>query len=76
VNPYDPCKANTMTKGGKQLTVVWHVDDLMVLCEDNFELTKFSCYLGNIYGMKLSMHIGCKHDYLAVDMKFCEDGAL
>ena len=76
VNPYDPCIANTMTKGGKQLMVVWHVDDLMVLCEDNFELTKFSCYLGNIYGMKLSMHIGCKHDYLAVDMKFCEDGAL
>jgi len=50
VNPYDPCVANLMTKGGKQLTVVWHVDDLMVSCEDDFELTKFSCYLGSIYG--------------------------
>ena len=45
VNPYDLCVANMTTKGGgKQLTVVWHVDDLMVSCEDNFELTKFLCY--------------------------------
>ena len=65
-----------MTKGGKQLMVAWHVDDLMVLCEDDFKLTKFLCYLANIYGMKLSMHTGRKHDYLGVDMEFCEDGAL
>jgi len=76
VNPYDPCVANMMTKSGKQLMVVWHVDDLMVSCEDNFELTKFSCYLRSIYGTKLSMHMGRKHDYLGVDMEFCEDRAL
>jgi hypothetical protein len=39
VNPYDPCVADMMTKGGKQLTVAWHVDDLMVSCKDDFELT-------------------------------------
>jgi hypothetical protein len=33
----------------KTTTVVWHVDDLMVSCKDDFELTKFSCYLGKIY---------------------------
>ena len=76
VNPYDPCTVNMMTKGGKQLTVTWHVDDLMVSCEDDFELTKFSCYLGSIYGPKPSMHMGRKHDFLGVDMEFCEDGAL
>ena len=76
VNPYDPCVANMMMKGGKQLTVAWHVDDLMVSCKDDFELRKFLCYLANIYGPKLSMHTGRKHDYLGVDMEFCEDGAL
>ena len=65
-----------ITKGGKQMTVVWHVDDLMVSCKEDFELTKFSCYLGSIYGTKLSMHMGVKHDYLGVDMEFCKDGAL
>ena len=42
----------------------------MVSCKDDFELTKLSCYLGNIYGTKLSMHTGRKHDYLGVDMEF------
>jgi hypothetical protein len=64
------------TKSRKQLTVIWHVDDLMALCKDNFELTKFSCYLRKIYGTKLSMHTGQKHKYLGVDMEFNEDGTL
>ncbi len=40
VNPYTPCVANMETKSGKQLPMIWHVDNLMALCEDNFELTK------------------------------------
>ena len=32
VNPYNLCVASMTTKGGKQLTLVWHVDDLMALC--------------------------------------------
>ena len=54
-------------KDEKQITVIWHVDDLMMSCEDNFELTKFSCYLANIYGPKLAIHLGNKHDYLGMD---------
>ena len=26
INPYDPCVANKMTDGGKQLPVVWHME--------------------------------------------------
>jgi hypothetical protein len=76
VNPYDPCIANMVTKSGKQLMVVWHVDNLMALCEENFEPSKFSCYLGKIYGPKLSMHTGKKHNYLRVDMEFNKDERL
>ncbi len=76
INPYDPCLANMETKSGKQLTVVWHLDDLMASCEDDFELTKFSCHMGRIYGPSLSMHLGRKHNYLGVDMEFCNGGAL
>ena len=56
--------------------VIWHVDGLMMLCEDNFKLTKFSCYLANIYGMKLAMHLGNKHDYLGIDFEFMNNGSL
>ena len=45
-------------KEEKQITVIWHVDDLMMSCEDNFKLTKLSCYLANIYEPKLAMHLG------------------
>ena len=76
VNPYDPCTANKMTDSGKQMTFVWHVDDLMGSCKDDFELTKLSCYLAKIYGSKLTMHTGCKHDYLGVNMEFRKDGIL
>ena len=74
VNLYDPCVANKMTTSGKQMTFVWHVDDLMGSCEDDSELTEFSCYLAKIYGSKLTMHTGRKHDYLGFDMEFRKDG--
>ena len=45
VNPYDPCMVNKVTECKKQMTVIWHVGNLMGLCEDDFKLTKFSCYL-------------------------------
>jgi hypothetical protein len=76
INPYNPCVANMETKSGKQLTMIWHVDNLMASCEDDFELTKFSCYLGKIYGTKLSMHTGQKHKYLGMVMEFNKDGML
>ncbi len=76
VNPYYPCVANLDSPGGKQLTVIWHVDDLMVMCEEDFELTKFLCYLAKIYGTKLAMHTGREHDYLGMDMEFTSKGTL
>ena len=76
VNPYNPCVANLMTVDGNQLTVIWHVDDLMASCKEDFELTKFSCYLAKIHGTKLSMHMGNKHNYLRMDMEFTEEGTL
>jgi len=76
INPYDPCIPNKMTTSRKQMTLVWHVDNLMGSCEDDFELTKLSCYLAKIYSPKLTMHTGRKHDYLGVDMEFRKVGML
>ncbi len=76
VIPYDPCVANKDVGDGKQRTVIWHVDDLMASCMVDFELTKLSFYLANIYGPKLRMHVGNNHDYLGVDLEFKQDGRL
>jgi hypothetical protein len=48
----------------------------MALCELDFELTRFSCYLAKTYGPKLTMHTGQKHNYLGVDMECKDDGML
>ena len=48
----------------------------MASCEDGFEITKFSCYLAEIYGTKLTMHMGSRHDYLGMDMEFTKEGTL
>jgi hypothetical protein len=45
VNPYDPCVANKDVGNREQLTVVWHVDNLMAMCKLDFKLTKMLCYL-------------------------------
>ncbi len=58
VNPYDPRVANKYVGDGEQLMVIWHVDNLMGLYDNNFELTKQSCYLANIFGPKLTIHTG------------------
>ena len=63
-------------KEEKKITEIWHVDDLMMSCKHNFELTKFLCYLANIYGQKLSMRLGKKHDYLGMDFEFMDNGSL
>jgi hypothetical protein len=65
-----------VTISGKQLTVIWHIKNLMGSCKDDFMLTKFSCYLAGIYGTKLSMHTGRKHNYLGMEIEFNEDDML
>ena len=76
MNSYDPCVANEEGPNGEQITVVWHVDDLMVSCITDFEMTKFSCYLAKIYSPKLTMHMGKTHDYLRVNIEFQENRTL
>jgi len=76
VNPYNRCIANMTTSSQEPMTVIWHIDNLLGTCTEDFEQAKFSCYLATIYGRKLSMHTGNKHDYLGVDLEFNDDGTL
>ena len=59
-----------MTEKGNQITVMRHVDDLMMSYRENFAITKFACYLADIYGPKITMHTGDRHDYIGVIMEF------
>ena len=49
INPYDWCVANKMING-KQLSIVWHVDDLKISHVDNKVVTGIIDQLSNKYG--------------------------
>ncbi len=50
VNPYDLCIVNKMVNGS-QMTIQWHVDDLMISHSSSEAILQFLCALKNMYGV-------------------------
>ena len=77
VNPYDPCVANKIVNG-KQLTVVWHVDDLKASHVDPKVIDGFIKWLKDKYedkeiGLLKATH-GKIHNYLGMNLDYTEEG--
>lgn len=78
LNPYDPCVANKMVNG-TQMTVVWHVDDLIVSHKQSTVVTKFLTWIQALYetpDKKMVATRGPKHDYLGMTLEFSKKGFL
>ena len=75
MNEYEPCVWNKMVSG-KQLTVVFHVDDGIVAHEDPTVVTHFLRRLEEVYGKTdpLSITRGNVHEYLGMTMDFSQSG--
>ena len=80
VNPYDWCIANK-TINGKQLTVVWHVDNLEILHVDKRVVGQCIDMLDKRYGndiggkpSPLTVKRGKKHDYLGMLLDYSVKG--
>ena len=74
-NKYDDCVVNK-TINGHQMTVVWHVDDLKVSHVDVKEVEKFIKQMDETFGKDtpLSVSRGKIHDYLGMNLDFCNKG--
>ena len=70
-NPQD---GDSLAEEGYQMTVLWHVDDLIISCKNNVAITKLLVYLRGIYGNSIAVHWGHKHDYIGMDLDFSENG--
>ncbi len=73
INPYDPCVANKLVSG-KQMTVRWYVDDLMISHIDKSEMLKFVRCIKDIYGDNLAENVGKVHDYLGMTFDYAFEG--
>ena len=77
VNPYDICVANKIVNG-KQITVLWHVDDLKVSHVDAVIVDDFIEWAKKKYEdpgiTKLTPSRGKVHDYLGITLDYTEPG--
>ncbi len=65
INPYNPCVANKLMDG-KQMTVRWHVNDLMISHVNQYKILKFVKCIKDIYGDNLAKNVGMTHLRLCV----------
>ena len=73
INPYDPCVANKVVNG-TQMTVRWHVDDLMISHISRREILEFVKRIKDIYGDNLAENVGKTHDYLGMTFDYAFEG--
>jgi len=69
INPYDPCVANKMVNG-TQMTIRWHVDDLMISHLSQDEIMKVVQQIKDIYGENLAETSGTVHGYLGMTFDY------
>jgi hypothetical protein len=72
-NPYDECVWNKTMLNGKQVTVTFHVDDLMVTCEDAKGVEAVERLLKHYY-KDITVHRGKVLDYLGMTFDFTSAG--
>jgi hypothetical protein len=74
-NPYDKCVVNKVIDG-RQCTIIWHVDDLMLKHVSQEVLDQIVSDLSKKFGKEdtLSIHIGKIHDYLGMNFDFSKRG--
>jgi len=74
INPYDPCVANK-TVNGTQMTIRWHVDNLMISHMSQDEIMRVVQGIKDIYGENLAETVRTVHDYLGMmfDYSFAKE---
>ncbi len=69
IKSYNPCVANKMVNG-TQMTIRWHVDDLMISHLSQDEIMKVVRGIKDIYGENLTETVRTVHDYLGMTFDF------
>jgi Reverse transcriptase (RNA-dependent DNA polymerase) len=72
-NPYDRCVFNKIGKSGKQISIVLHVDDLLVTSESQEDLDAFGLYLKSMYPETRTTS-GTVLDYVGMTFDFASAG--
>jgi hypothetical protein len=75
INPYDPCMANKLVER-KQMTVRWHVNNLMMSHVSQNKILNFFKCIKDIYGDNLAENMGLTHNYLGMTFDYAFEGGV
>ena len=77
MNPYDPCVWNAVVMG-KQITLLFHIDDVLLTHELANVVSEHIKLLDEVYGQKdlLTMTRGKVHEYLGMTIDFRQEGSV
>jgi hypothetical protein len=75
INPYDPCVAKKLV-GGKQMTVRWHLNNLMISHVNQNKKLNFAKCIKDIYEDNLAENVGTTHDYLGMTFDYAFEGEI
>ena len=77
INPYDRCTANKIVNG-KQMTIVWHVDDVKASHKEIEVLEDYVEYLRGIYDDEeigtIKVEYGPRHDFVGMILDYSVPG--
>ena len=74
-NHYDGCLFNKTVNNGSQCTVAFHVDDLLITCEDMNAIEQLETMLKKSFS-SITVNKSKKHSYLAMNINICNDGGI
>jgi hypothetical protein len=72
INPYNPCIVNKIVNG-TQMTVRWHVDDLMISHTSQDNIMAFVKKIKDVYGENLAGEAGTVHNYFGMTFDYSFD---
>jgi hypothetical protein len=69
INPYDPCVFNKIGQNGNQITVCFHIDDILATAYDSDDLDNVAKYIKSVWN-EITVKRGDIIDYLAMTFDF------
>ena len=73
INPYNPCVANKVVDG-TQMTLRWHIDDLLMSHVSQCKILKFVKHTKDVYGDNRAKNVGMTHNYLGMTFDYAFKG--
>ena len=72
-NPYDPCLMNVISTSGQQMSIIIHVDDILIVSQSQTDIEHLKAFLRSVYP-EIKSKSGPIVDYLGMQLDLTSPG--